>query len=199
MNSTSFKSCRGGKSICYQLPALLSEGTAVVVSPLISLMKDQVETLCANGIAAGALNSNNDETENASLRRACMEGKLKLLYISPEKLLAEANYLLRDMHISLFAIDEAHCISQWGHDFRPEYTQMGILHQLFPQVPIIALTATADKITREDIIKQLHLNQPRIFISSFDRHHHDAAPEAPLHGEDRLHHLLRLDGRPRRP
>lgn len=159
----------GGKSICYQLPALLSEGTAVVVSPLISLMKDQVETLCANGIAAGALNSNNDETENASLRRACMEGKLKLLYISPEKLLAEANYLLRDMHISLFAIDEAHCISQWGHDFRPEYTQMGILHQLFPRVPIIALTATADKITREDIIKQLHLNQPRIFISSFDR------------------------------
>ena len=159
----------GGKSICYQLPALLSEGTAVVVSPLISLMKDQVETLCANGIAAGALNSNNDETENASLRRACMEGKLKLLYISPEKLLAEANYLLRDMHISLFAIDEAHCISQWGHYFRPEYTQMGILHQLFPQVPIIALTATADKITREDIIKQLHLNQPRIFISSFDR------------------------------
>ena len=159
----------GGKSICYQLPALLSEGTAVVVSPLISMMKDQVETLCANGIAAGALNSNNDETENASLRRACMEGKLKLLYISPEKLLAEANYLLRDMHISLFAIDEAHCISQWGHDFRPEYTQMDILHQLFPQVPIIALTATADKITREDIIKQLHLNQPRIFISSFDR------------------------------
>lgn len=159
----------GGKSICYQLPALLSEGTAVVVSPLISLMKDQVETLCANGIAAGALNSNNDETENASLRRACMEGKLKLLYISPEKLLAEANYLLRDMHISLFAIDEAHCISQWGHDFRPEYTQMDILHQLFPQVPIIALTATADKITREDIIKQLHLNQPKIFISSFDR------------------------------
>ena len=159
----------GGKSICYQLPALLSEGTAVVVSPLISLMKDQVETLCANGIAAGALNSNNDETENASLRRACMEGKLKLLYISPEKLLVEANYLLRDMHISLFAIDEAHCISQWGHDFRPEYTQMGILHQQFPQVPIIALTATADKITREDIIKQLRLNQPRVFISSFDR------------------------------
>ena len=159
----------GGKSICYQLPALLREGTAVVVSPLISLMKDQVEALCANGISAGALNSSNDETENAALRRACMEGKLKLLYISPEKLLAEANYLLRDMHVSLFAIDEAHCISQWGHDFRPEYAQMGILHQQFPQVPVIALTATADKITREDIIKQLHLNHPRIFISSFDR------------------------------
>lgn len=159
----------GGKSICYQLPALLREGTAVVVSPLISLMKDQVEALCANGISVGALNSSNDETENAALRRACTEGKLKLLYISPEKLLAEANYLLRDMHISLFAIDEAHCISQWGHDFRPEYTQMGILHRQFPQVPIIALTATADKITREDIIRQLHLNHPRIFISSFDR------------------------------
>ena len=98
-----------------------------------------------------------------------MEGRLKLLYISPEKLLAEANYLLRDMHISLFAIDEAHCISQWGHDFRPEYAQMGILHQQFPHVPIIALTATADKITREDIIRQLHLNHPRTFISSFDR------------------------------
>lgn len=159
----------GGKSICYQLPALLREGTAVVVSPLISLMKDQVEALCANGISAGALNSSNDETENAALRRACMEGRLKLLYISPEKLLAEANYLLRDMHTSLFAIDEAHCISQWGHDFRPEYAQMGILHQQFPHVPIIALTATADKITREDIIRQLHLNHPRTFISSFDR------------------------------
>ena len=159
----------GGKSICYQLPALLREGPAVVVSPLISLMKDQVEALCANGISAGALNSSNDETENAALRRACMEGRLKLLYISPEKLLAEANYLLRDMHISLFAIDEAHCISQWGHDFRPEYAQMGILHQQFPNVPIIALTATADKITREDIIRQLHLNHPRTFISSFDR------------------------------
>lgn len=159
----------GGKSICYQLPALLGEGTAVVVSPLISLMKDQVETLCANGVSAGALNSSNDETANAALRRACMEGRLKLLYISPEKLVAEANYLLRDMHISLFAIDEAHCISQWGHDFRPEYAQMGFLHKMFPNIPVIALTATADKITREDIIKQLNLRQPKVFISSFDR------------------------------
>ncbi len=159
----------GGKSICYQLPALLCEGTAVVVSPLISLMKDQVETLRANGIAAGALNSSNDETENANLRRACIEGKLKLLYISPERLISETDYLLRDMHISLFAIDEAHCISQWGHDFRPEYAQMGILRGMFPRVPIIALTATADKITREDIIHQLHLTDPKVFISSFDR------------------------------
>lgn len=159
----------GGKSICYQLPALLCEGTAVVVSPLISLMKDQVESLRANGIAAGALNSGNNETENANLRRACIEGKLKLLYISPEKLIAEADYLLRDMQISLFAIDEAHCISQWGHDFRPEYTQMSILRKQFPRVPIIALTATADKITRQDIISQLHLNVDKLFISSFDR------------------------------
>ena len=159
----------GGKSICYQLPALLCEGTAVVVSPLISLMKDQVESLCANGVDAGALNSSNDETENAVLRRACMEGSLKLLYISPEKLIAEANYLLRDMHISLFAIDEAHCISQWGHDFRPEYAQMGFIREMFPNIPVIALTATADKITREDIVRQLHLNQPKVFISSFDR------------------------------
>lgn len=159
----------GGKSICYQLPALLLEGTAVIVSPLISLMKDQVESLRSNGIEAAALNSSNDETENANIRRACVDGKLKLLYISPERLLAEIDYLLRDMHISLFAIDEAHCISQWGHDFRPEYTQMGVLHQQFPKIPIIALTATADKITREDIIRQLHMDDPQIFISSFDR------------------------------
>lgn len=159
----------GGKSVCYQVPAIMCEGTAVVVSPLISLMKDQVESLCNNGIAAAALNSNNDETENLRIRRACMEGRLKLLYISPEKLVAEANYFLRDIHVSFFAIDEAHCISQWGHDFRPEYTQLGILRSLFPQTPVIALTATADKLTREDIVKQLHLREPRIFLSSFDR------------------------------
>lgn len=111
-------------------------------------MKDQVETLRANGIPAGALNSSNDETENANLRRACISGQLKLLYISPEKLLSEADYLLRDMTLSLFAVDEAHCISQWGHDFRPEYARMGFLRNQFPNVPMIALTATADKITR---------------------------------------------------
>ena len=159
----------GGKSLCYQVPALMREGTAVVVSPLISLMKDQVEGLVANGIPAAALNSMNNEAENLRIRSACLRGELKLLYISPERLLLELPYLIRDMKISLFAVDEAHCISQWGHDFRPKYAQLGTLRETFSGIPIVALTATADRLTREDIQRQLHLSAPEVFVSSFDR------------------------------
>ena len=184
----------GGKSICYQLPALLMEGTAVVVSPLISLMKDQVEALRANGIPAATLNSGNSEMENAAIRKDCLQGRIKLLYISPERLLGETNFLLKDINVSLFAIDEAHCISQWGHDFRPEYTQLSVLRQEFPRIPMIALTATADKITRQDIQKQLHLKAPRVFISSFDRPNLNLAVKRGYQQKEKMSTILKFIG-----
>ena len=185
----------GGKSICYQLPSLLMEGTAIVVSPLISLMKDQVESLQANGIIARALNSTNDETTNANVRFECRQGRVKLLYISPERLMAEVNFLLKDIRISLFAIDEAHCISQWGHDFRPEYTQLKVLRAQFPSVPIVALTATADKITRQDIIKQLAMKDPKVFISSFDRPNLSLDVKRGYQQKDKIRTILDFIGR----
>ena len=159
----------GGKSLCFQISSLMMPGMAVVVSPLISLMKDQVEGLRENGIAAEALNSSNDERYNREVISRCMEGKVKLLYVSPERLVGGLLQLMHQIEVCLFAIDEAHCISNWGHDFRPEYTQLGQLKQLFPNVPIMALTATADKVTKEDILVQLHIEKAQTFISSFDR------------------------------
>lgn len=160
----------GGKSVCFQIPAVTLPGTCIVVSPLISLMKDQVEGLRANGIAAAFINSAIDSREQLRVEESFYAGELDLLYVSPEKLVS-GNFvsILKRGKINLFAIDEAHCISAWGHDFRPEYTQMGMLKQHFPKVPVVALTATADKLTRKDIVDQLKLKEPAIFIASFDR------------------------------
>lgn len=159
----------GGKSLCYQIPAILSEGCAVVVSPLIALMKDQVTALIANGVPAATVNSNMSESENRNIMEQMYAGRLKLLYISPERLLSEIDRWSSEMKISLFAIDEAHCISQWGHDFRPEYTKLKRIKESYPSIPIIALTATADRLTRDDIAQQLKLKNPYKFVSSFDR------------------------------
>lgn len=160
----------GGKSVCFQIPALTMEGACIVVSPLIALMKDQVEGLRANGVRAAFLNSSLGGTETRQTEDDFFNGRIDLLYVSPEKVVSQ-NFLplLQRAKISLFAIDEAHCISAWGHDFRPEYAQLRFLKQQFPAIPMIALTATADKVTRRDIIEQLALQDPETFIASFDR------------------------------
>ena len=160
----------GGKSLCYQIPALLRPGTAVVVSPLIALMQDQVAALTQVGIRAAFLNSTLDAQQARDTERAFMRGQLDLLYIAPERLAtARCMDLLSGAPIALFAIDEAHCVSQWGHDFRPDYLQLSVLHEHFPDVPRIALTATADPQTRAEIITRLGLESARVFVSSFDR------------------------------
>jgi len=160
----------GGKSLCYQVPALLRSGTALVVSPLIALMQDQVAALTQLGIRAAFLNSSLDAQQAFATERAFSKGELDLLYIAPERLAtSRCLELLSRGSIALFAIDEAHCVSQWGHDFRPEYLQLSVLHERFPAVPRIALTATADPQTRAEIITRLKLDEARIFVSSFDR------------------------------
>lgn len=160
----------GGKSLCYQIPALIRPGTAIVVSPLIALMQDQVSALKTNGIKAAFYNSSLDSESATQVLNDLHSQNLDLLYVSPERLLNQGFIQrLQSINISLFAIDEAHCISQWGHDFRPEYSQMGSLREWFSNVPFIALTATADKTTRADILEKLHFHSPKVHVSSFDR------------------------------
>lgn len=162
----------GGKSLCYQIPALVFEGVTVVVSPLIALMKDQVDALRANGIEAAFFNSTQSSREQTEVFVKVRQKEIKLLYVAPERLLQQGNMFidfLRSIDVSLFAIDEAHCISSWGHDFRPEYIQLGRLKELFPDIPVIALTATADKLVRRDIFERLSIPKANLFISSFNR------------------------------
>ena len=161
-----------GKSICYQLPAMLLPGITIVVSPLIALMKDQVDALQANGINGAFLNSSQSQEEQRRIIKEAQNGSIKLLYIAPERIPANSETFfdfLRKLNPSLFAIDEAHCISSWGHDFRPEYLKLAVLKKQFPGIPVIALTASADKVTQKDIVEKLALSHPKIYISSFNR------------------------------
>ena len=178
----------GGKSLCYQIPALLFDGLTVVVSPLIALMKDQVDALRLNGIKAAYMNSSLDGEEISVIYNQLNKGEIKLLYISPERLHGNNQQFLvylRSLNISLFAIDEAHCISSWGHDFRPEYRMLSSIKKEFPKIPIIALTATADNLTRDDILNKLKLKDPKIFVSSFNRPniHYSIEPKRKMYEE----------------
>lgn len=187
----------GGKSLCYQIPALLSDGCAIVVSPLLALMTDQVDALRANGIPAAAVNSQQTEADNRTVIENVYAGRIKLLYISPERLLTELESWSAGMNVSLIAVDEAHCISQWGHDFRPEYTQLSVLKRKFPNVPIMALTATADKLTRDDIRRQLLIPDAQMFITSFDRPNISLNVVSGLAGKDKIRRIANfIDAHP---
>jgi ATP-dependent DNA helicase RecQ len=182
----------GGKSICFQLPALMQPGLCLVISPLIALMKDQVEGLKANGIEAEYLNSTITAEQEQDIIARALQGQVKLLYIAPEKLLTQLNGFVSALPINCIAIDEAHCISQWGHDFRPEYTKLGLLRERFKNVPVMALTATADKTTRRDIVKQLKLEEENIFISSFNRPNLSLKVRRGVSEKDKLHEIIQF-------
>lgn len=181
-----------GKSICYQVPALLKKGITLVISPLISLMKDQVDQLKSNGIPAAYLNSSQSVKESEAVLESARDGKLKLLYLSPEKAIALPSYLLEQLEVEIIAVDEAHCISSWGHDFRPEYKQLQQLRQTFPKAIMMALTATADRITQSDILDHLGLKEPQVYVSSFDRPNLELSVRFGLKKRDKLQDILQI-------
>src|SRR5260370_36709174 len=184
----------GGKSLCYQIPALLRDGVGVVVSPLIALMQDQVDALRTFGVRAGFLNSTQEPGERRLVETAFLDGRLDLLYLAPERLRAESTLRLLDRGtISLFAIDEAHCVAQWGHDFRPDYLGLSALHERWPAVPRIALTATATKATRAEIAARLKLESARHFVASFDRPNIASRIEPKTEPRRQLLELLRTE------
>jgi len=179
----------GGKSICYQIPALLGDGIVVVVSPLIALMNDQVAALSANGIPAAAVHSNRSDEENRHIMEAIIDARVKILYISPERLIADMPRWSSQIPVKLFAIDEAHCVSQWGHDFRPDYVKLAAIKKIFPGVPVMALTATADALTRTDIVQRLALDNPLWCITSFDRPNISLAAELNPGSQQRINRI----------
>jgi ATP-dependent DNA helicase RecQ len=180
----------GGKSICFQIPALIFNGVTIVVSPLISLMKDQVQALKSNGIKADFFNSSISSHEENEVINKAINGDLQLLYLSPEKLISVRNTWLKEVNIKLVAIDEAHCVSMWGHDFRPEYTQLKVFRNSIPNVPFMALTATADKSARKDIEQQLGLTNSKLFISSFDRKNLSIAVRGQVQKKKKLQEII---------
>lgn len=183
----------GGKSMCYQMPALLpKDGCVIVVSPLLALMKDQVDSLQSNGIPAATINSQQSEAQNRDVMEHVLAGKIRLLYISPERLLVELDQWPNRIKINMIAIDEAHCISQWGHDFRPEYSQLSVLKERFPHVPIMALTATADQLTRSDIRQQLNIPDAKLFITSFDRPNISLTVLSDVSGREKMRLIARF-------